>query len=278
MSGEVLWHGDHQDKGALIEAAAGVFAAEVRSGVKILTGHVIRLDTRAFHATDGTKLGLGSSAAITVALTGALLASLGDDCSPARVEQIAGRIHRRLQGGEGSGIDVSTSAHGGLGSFAAGTWRPLAMPPLAWRAVWTGEAACTRDLVRRYREAETEGREDWCRASRALGLAASNAVSAWGDAQTASLLEALDAFAASLERLDAAGDLGIYSVTHRALARIAAQSGVCYKPSGAGGGDFGLAFAADESALAGFDEAAGRAGFSSTVPDVSSDGVTVERY
>ena len=148
--GTVLWRGDHRDKGTLIEAAAAVFAAETRSGSEVLNSAEILLDTRDFHAPDGTKLGLGSSAAITVALTASMLASLGEDHSSGRVEEVAGRIHRRLQGGAGSGIDVSTSAHGGLGAFTAGSWQPVAWPPVAWRAIWTGESASTRDLVLRY--------------------------------------------------------------------------------------------------------------------------------
>ena len=64
----------------------------------------IELDTRAF-AEDGTKLGIGSSAA----LTAALVAALGGDYY---ADALA--AHRRLQGGSGSGVDVAASVHGGL--------------------------------------------------------------------------------------------------------------------------------------------------------------------
>ena len=70
------------------------------------------LDTRTFFSTTGArhKLGLGSSAALTVALAGAIHAHAG------RGAPVAGRLiaaHRRMQGGRGSGLDVAASLTGG---------------------------------------------------------------------------------------------------------------------------------------------------------------------
>jgi mevalonate kinase len=71
------------------------------------------LDTRAFRA-DGDrrrKLGLGSSAALTVALASAIRA-LGRRGAPSLYTLRA--AHRRAQDGHGSGLDVAASRHGGL--------------------------------------------------------------------------------------------------------------------------------------------------------------------
>ena len=71
----------------------------------------LTMDTAAFSAA-GSKLGLGSSAALAVALGGALttwLTGSGDG-----LPETAGSAHRELQGGRGSGVDVATAVRGGL--------------------------------------------------------------------------------------------------------------------------------------------------------------------
>ena len=97
-----------------------------------------KLDTRAF-SEQGNKIGLGSSAALVVALVAALDNST--DVFPAALE-----AHRRLQGGAGSGVDVAAAVHGGLIEYAmkSGQIRSLAWPEeLAMRVLWTGVAAST---------------------------------------------------------------------------------------------------------------------------------------
>ena len=47
--------------------------------------------------------------------------------------------------------------------------------------------------------------------------------------------------AAALTRLDQAASIGVFGAAHRAAVRLAAKSGVVYKPCGAGGGDIGVA-------------------------------------
>ena len=59
------------------------------------------------------QMGLGSSAAVTVAAWGALLAALGDTPDPAAVTEDAIALIRKVQGGVGSGADVAASVHGG---------------------------------------------------------------------------------------------------------------------------------------------------------------------
>src|SRR5690606_11456641 len=71
----------------------------------------IVLDTRGFFdPATGVKLGFGSSAALAVALA----AALAGESVPQRVQEAALLAHRDFQGGHGSGVDVATSAHGGV--------------------------------------------------------------------------------------------------------------------------------------------------------------------
>ncbi len=71
----------------------------------------IKLDSRAF-SDGGNKTGIGSSAALTVALVASLNES-EDVLSEALL------AHRAAQGGAGSGVDVATAVRGGLIEFGS---------------------------------------------------------------------------------------------------------------------------------------------------------------
>lgn len=218
----------------------------------------LRLDTAAFYH-DADKLGLGSSAALTVALTAALCRHFGRRFENA----LAYEAHRRLQDGEGSGLDIAASISGGLIRFVAGD--PPSVERLRWPDglevlfVWTGRSVRTTPRVRRYRE--------WRRSPAAVGPAdrlarsAAEAADAWRAGDTQAVLEATAACARALDGLGETAGLDIGGGGHAELARLADTAGVVYKPSGAGGGDLGLALAGDRRRLQSFRAAAVRAGF-----------------
>ena len=73
------------------------------------------LDTSDFSdASSARKFGIGSSAALMVALCRALA---GDEASDSDVGEMAATAHRSFQGGTGSGVDIATSVAGGLIEF-----------------------------------------------------------------------------------------------------------------------------------------------------------------
>lgn len=145
----------------------------------------------------GRKLGLGSSAAVAVAVTHALL---GGPCGATPLDTVfrtALRAHRAAQGGRGSGYDVAASTYGGAGVFHGGGEprfervtgraappaglflilgdRPLATTPavagyLQWARRWPAECARHRRLSDAIvRRAVRTGR--WAEAFRAGRLA-----------------------------------------------------------------------------------------------------------
>ena len=83
---------------------------------------LLRVDSSAFFGPDGAKLGLGSSAAVSVGTALALLRSAG--LADRALEDSAFRAalagHRSHQGGTGSGYDVAASLFGGYGLFTGG--------------------------------------------------------------------------------------------------------------------------------------------------------------
>jgi phosphomevalonate kinase len=220
------------------------------------------LDTRAFFegaGGEGSKLGLGSSAALTVALASALEAWAGGSPTTepeGRMQRLVD-LHRQVQGGVGSGIDVAASLLGGVVRFQLGTdgavteAKPLALPEqLRMVFVWTGRAASTGDFLGRLRARQEEERQVVDPVLDELAAVSVAGVAALADDDAEGFLDAVDAFWRALDQLGHAIAMPILSEEHQTLRRIAVDCGVRYKPSGAGGGDFGVGFAIGADAVA----------------------------
>jgi mevalonate kinase len=89
----------------------------------------------------------------------------------------------------------------------------------------------------------------------------SNGVGALADGDADRFLDAVDDFWCALDQLGTVIGMPILSDEHHALRRIAIDCGACYKPSGAGGGDFGIGFAIDPDVAAGLKGRAEASGF-----------------
>ena len=209
-------------------------------------------------AGSGAKVGLGGSAAVTVAMVAGLFAVTGKDLSDLCVREqmlaIAFAAHRDAQAGVGSGADVAASCYGGLvcvepSPGVAPRVRPLMLPVDATLlAGWTGEAASTPGLVQRYLGAsngsaatraafvqQTRGCVEMFRKALSLRLVSSAALNRAGD-----LLQALG------------NDLDLPLLTPglRDLIALARTQGAGAKLSGAGGGDCGIALTQQSAAAA----------------------------
>jgi phosphomevalonate kinase len=233
----------------------------------------IELDSSAGY--DGsTKLGIGTSAAVCVALTAALLRLADAHHDPFT---IAHRAHSRAQGGRGSGVDIAAACSGGLLRYTRSAdnvdFGRVGLPSaLRYRVIWTGVSAATSNYLERF----DAWRQDTLPAPLAeLAAAAHATADALHDA--GQFMRELRAYAAVLERFDSAAGLGIYNAEHRALAELATQHGVVYKPCGAGGGDFGMAFAtvAASAALEAFSAAARAARLTPMSLELDPHGITV---
>jgi phosphomevalonate kinase len=199
------------------------------------------LDTRAFVA-DGRKLGIGSSAALTVALVAAL--QQGRD-----IFHDALRAHRRFQGGAGSGVDVAAAVAGGLIEYRMQDCRVerLDWPEgLVVRVIGTGVPASTRDKLARLSAARAKPSRG------ALVLAAEHITDAWRSGSAAEVLAVYPRYIAALRQFSVDHDLGIFDAGHEQLAVAAEAAGLVYKPAGAGGGDIGVLFGNAEQDVASF--------------------------
>lgn len=93
-------------------------------------------------------VGLGSSAAMMVAVTRALAAAAGRRLEPERIEEIAGVGEQRFHANP-SGIDVVLAARGGIGLYRRGEGLTPVTPasPLVLAVGLTGETRRTSDMV-----------------------------------------------------------------------------------------------------------------------------------
>jgi phosphomevalonate kinase len=229
----------------------------------------LELDTRAFLDADtGMKLGIGSSAALAVALAAAL-AAVGDvrrDTFPAALDG-----HRRLQGGLGSGVDVACSLQGGLIEYSlqAAPGRRLDWPEGLHMAVfWVGTPASTAERLGRVQG--TGGKPSRA----ALAAASERIAAAWASGSAAAVVDQYPDYVRALREFSDEHALGIFESGHAELAIAAETAGLVYKPCGAGGGDTGVCLGTDADALADF--LAGEAANTAHCPDLHLEPLGVE--
>ena len=120
-------------------------------GVRII------VDSHSFFDDDGSKLGLGSSAALTVAITSALMVFYGGLSLADRdaILPVAISAHRTAQGGRGSGYDVAASLYGGWGNFIGGlrpVWHACQLPWMPPLYLWSNKTSvATPQAIQHYR-------------------------------------------------------------------------------------------------------------------------------
>ena len=230
------------------------------------------IDTRELcDVASGQKLGLGSSAAVAVALTAALQkhAAVESDTGDTAMQ-----AHDRFQGGHGSGIDVATSMHGGVILYrrAASQVQRLDWPAgLHYRYLWSGQPAGTAEKLEKL--GRTIGQDGASNSMNLLGAHAQQVSAAWTNGDPRQILESFPAYVDALRQLSVDHDLGIFNAGHEELAQQASDNGIVYKPCGAGGGDIGIVLAACEHDVDEFCEQARRHDFSILDIALDSQGV-----
>jgi phosphomevalonate kinase len=242
------------------------------------------LDTRPFFTAGAppAKLGLGSSAALTVALASALQRWAGASAPTSRLARLGPLValHRELQGGRGSGIDVASALLGGVLEYRlAGTGEPccagrLSLPSdLRLLAIWTGRPADTRAYLAHMEKRLASDGEAVVPVLEELGGISRAGVEALRSGGGAGWLAAVDAYVDALEGLGRVAGLDIVSEEHRRIRRLVAAHDGRYKPSGAGGGDVGVAFLPGPDAARAAAAAASRAGFTPLALAVTPTGL-----
>jgi phosphomevalonate kinase len=225
----------------------------------------VLVDTDAFHDGAGRKLGTGSSAAVAAAATAVWLdrashqrTGCGFDTTAEDARdylcRLADDAHRRWQGGVGSGADVAAAIHGGLIQFsrppaAAAVIEPL-RAPLELTLVFfaAGSSASTVALVSEVKAFAKAAPDAYARHVAELHELASRGAAALRAAEATAFIAAVAGYGQALGALGRDAGAPIVLPTFAAAGTLAIALGGAAKPSGAGGGDIGVAAFADAAA------------------------------
>lgn len=219
-----------------------------RRGLGPVRVHVSMVD---FFTRDESKLGLGSSAALVAGLWGAVAQLLDvDGCRRDELLQQSLEIHRRFQQGLGSGVDLATSVFGGTIAYRVGQApRPLQVEIGHMAAIWTGAPASTASflqIVGRARSSRPAAYRSWIAK---MADASERGLAALEKRDLAAFGECLDLYAELMAGFGDSCGVPVVNADHAAIGRLVREAGGCYKPSGAGGGDVGLAWAPEAEGL-----------------------------
>lgn len=229
----------------------------------------------------GRKLGLGSSAAGVAAAAGAVFAYHGHDLDDAatidRVLEAAFRGHHAVSP-NGSGADVAAAVLGGFVRFVRHgddyEARRLPWPPgLVARVVWTGKEARTSDFIEKVRGLATRTPHRHRTLMDDLRDRADEFVGAFERGDAAAVVKAAGRYGDAMAALGEAADAPIVEAELRRIADLAQAHGGAAKPSGAGGGDVGVAFFPNDDAALAFDAACAEAGLDVLDIELGAPGV-----
>lgn len=214
----------------------------------------------------GRKFGLGSSGAVTVATVAAVAAFCGLDLLPDDHFRLAMLATAQLDP-KASGGDLAASTWGGWIAYRApdradvlalarregiqgalrAPWPGHAvrrLPPpqgVSLEVGWTGEPASTSALVSGLHRGAWRGSRAHRRFVAAMSGCVRSAVAALEAGDRGGLLHQIRGARRELARLDREAGVGIFTPGLTALCDAAEAVGGAAKPSGAGGGDCGIA-------------------------------------
>ena len=241
------------------EGHSSPFLSYARAKVEELTGKrfpPFHVDSAGLYDND-KKLGLGSSAAVTVAAVGLLWQASGGPKDQRRLFDIAEAAHAAAQGTPGSGIDVAVSIWGGTIRFqreSSVDVREIDLPSeLKLTFAWTGKPASTAELIEKTAPLAASPE------MKKLHQLATQFADSIGDA--AQLVKTADAYGEAMGALGRAAGAEIVTPELQQIAEIARKHGGAGKPSGAGGGDLAVVFTVGEERTGQVRTALSEAGF-----------------
>lgn len=222
--------------GAASEVVEAVLA---RIETPVLAPDEVLIDTSKFMDPERGKLGVGSSAAVAV-VTAALGTGRGDDAA----FRAALDGHRDANDGQGSGIDVAASFHGGVIATRNQPSEVSACPSrirgLHLAVLYAGQPASTKSLV-----AECRQSPKWSEWMAVLKPLAEEGIDAWFKQDARRFMQVVAQYGRAMAGLGRDANAPVVTDTIQAIMDAAAKGGGAAKPSGAGGGDIVVVFSQD---------------------------------
>lgn len=275
---------DDATRRLLIFFSAAIESALQESPIELPPSSFLLETDQFYFENTGQKLGLGSSAALSIALLNGIFEFADHPFEDKyRLFQQAVRAHYRAQGKMGSGVDIAASAIGGVlqyqitpGDPLNAMIEPLDLPEnLFMLVVWSGNPASTRELVSRvnaFRQRDAAGFSNILTAMSDISFEGSHAIA---NAEIDKFLDCVDEYFQRMTELGERSIAPIVTAEHAAIREIAKTAGAVYKPSGAGGGDLGIAFATSPDIIEAAADALAKAGYSPIDAAIAHRGVHI---
>ncbi len=247
----------------------------------------IEIDTNDFYSTNKkNKYGFGSSAAMTVALIEALLKSVNllRNYNKHDFFQLAFHTHRKAQGNLGSGIDVAASVYGNVLIYQLrddkGIPTGYGQPIECWDdlfvvPIWIGHSTSTREMVRRVDVLKKLSPTLFNKIMDTLIRCSEKGCASYIQKDKTTFFRSIREFNEILTDLGEQSNTPIISDAHQKLIDLISDSDVVYKPSGAGGGDIGVAFCNSMDAVKKMKRIINETDFQVLDFDIANEGVSV---
>ena len=225
--------------------------------------------------TGSAKPGVGGSAGATTVTVAALFGLAGGG-SDDELRDLALEVHRRQQGGRGSGYDIATIVHGGLVCWEPETRRARRVcwpDDLLLVAGYSGNSASTPAFLSKVAKLKHDNPDRYRRDMEALAAPVRRLARAALDGDSAALLEAVAPCHRALAAWARRHRLGVVTDELTCLVELAGEAGAAAKVSGAGGGDSAVALCRDPDQAEAVRTLWQRAGFSALDVAPTSRGV-----
>ena len=201
----------------------------------------------------GTKIGLGSSAAISVAILKAINNFYGLKLSGYDLINNSMELHKLHQGKNGSGLDIiSSHADSNLiecskNMLSKHKWNALDWPKnLIIKGVITSQQSSTSSMIEKYNIAKQKNSINFKNLYSQMTKILEESSEVWHQGNSSDILHLLKKQNILIKQLDHDFGLGIYTQEHNKILDLAESIDLFYKPSGAGGGDLGVIISDDE--------------------------------
>ena len=212
---------------------------------KHFTNKSIHIDTHDFFS-EKRKIGIGSSAAVSVSITEALNQLFGSELEPKDIIDYALKIHSKSQKSKGSGFDVITSYLGAkavscrLQDRGEYEYSQILLPEeIIVIAVLNNSSASTATMIDKYQFAKLKHPKYFSKQSMIMKRQLEFIYSSILKKDSQLMLKNLSKYNDLLFDLDSKFQVGIFNCHHEMM-ELAKSMDIFYKPSGAGGGDLGL--------------------------------------
>ena len=214
----------------------------------------ITIDTSDFYFENtNQKLGLGSSAAITVSLVDSLCKFNNVQFNKVHdLFDTSLQAHYEAQGKIGSGIDIAASTFKGTGIFKKSTddysYKNFTLPQdLFIIPIWTGASTSTPEFVSKTNQLKNNDSGIYNVVIKELCDLSNIGCSHLLNNESGDFLFIVNKFYETLDKLGKSAGIPIISDSHKNIAKIVRECNGFYKPSGAGGNDIGIAFTNDSN-------------------------------